>query len=377
MKAAWLLACVFLLALPAKAEEGCTVAQLEDLIAKSQKSDKETARQIGRRTLIERLSQARQETLRARLPGEKSREALLVLADSSAFLDLPAADIPTHPPPTGAEQRDMVVRAVRETADTLHKLPNFFATRDTAQFQSKAIAIEQEDDESQPTWKRIVLYEPSGRSQTMVYYRGGQEEIDNQHAKTASPHPGVENRGEFGDILRSVIADLIESQIRWSHWEQGAPGLLAVFRFDVPKERAHYQWTYSGNRTPGGASQTIHDQAAYHAEIAIDPKTGSIYRLAVRTDPNAEKVLQAAEVVEYGPVEIGGNSYICPLRNVVLFVARLDTNEDLEFSHRYRTSPLYTVTVSHTEFRNYHLFRSESRIVSVETDVPADANPEH
>jgi len=50
--------------------------------------------------LSERLSSPRLQKIQADLPGEKSRTALLVLADASAFLQLPAAEISTTPPPT-------------------------------------------------------------------------------------------------------------------------------------------------------------------------------------------------------------------------------------------------------------------------------------
>ena len=80
--------------LPASAYEPATIAQLEQMLATARgKSDKALAKQLGDLELTERLSTSRLTKLQASAPGEKSRQALLVLSDVSAFHDLPAAEI--------------------------------------------------------------------------------------------------------------------------------------------------------------------------------------------------------------------------------------------------------------------------------------------
>src|SRR6185369_17585231 len=87
-------------ALPALAYEPATIAQLEQMLtAEHGKSDKDLARQLSKLELTERLSTLRFEKLQARLPGDKSRQALLVLSDISAFHNLSSAEIPQQPPP--------------------------------------------------------------------------------------------------------------------------------------------------------------------------------------------------------------------------------------------------------------------------------------
>ena len=67
-----------------------TATQLEKfLLTAHGKSDGEVANELYRLELIERLSSARLTHLLSGLPGNRSREALLVLADTSAFLDPP------------------------------------------------------------------------------------------------------------------------------------------------------------------------------------------------------------------------------------------------------------------------------------------------
>ena len=61
-----------------------TVAQLEQALAASQgKPDAETAQELSRRELTERLNAAKLTRWQASLPGERARQSLLVLADQS------------------------------------------------------------------------------------------------------------------------------------------------------------------------------------------------------------------------------------------------------------------------------------------------------
>jgi hypothetical protein len=72
--------------LPALAYEPATIAQLEQILAAAHgKPDKDLAKQLGELELTERLSTVRLDKLQASLPGIKSRQALLVLSDNSAF----------------------------------------------------------------------------------------------------------------------------------------------------------------------------------------------------------------------------------------------------------------------------------------------------
>src|ERR1035437_1470930 len=95
--------------LQAWASKRVSVAQLEQTLSAAHGSpDAAVAQQLSGLELTERLSPARFARLKADLPGEKAREALTLLADSSAFLDLPVAEIPATPTPDPAAQRQMM-----------------------------------------------------------------------------------------------------------------------------------------------------------------------------------------------------------------------------------------------------------------------------
>jgi len=112
------------------ATSNVTVAQLEQMLAADHAaSDGDVADQLFGLQLTERLSAARFARLKAGLPGEKARQALLALADASQFQKLPAAEIPSAATPTPVTQRQMMDLVVSYVTTTLNRLPNFLATR--------------------------------------------------------------------------------------------------------------------------------------------------------------------------------------------------------------------------------------------------------
>jgi len=203
MRLGALLAIAVMLEIPALAAEKVSVAQLEQVVALAQdKPDKDAARRIEALTLSERLARPRFEKLNAELPGQKSREALVVVSDAAAFLDLPAADVSAMAPPSVDEQRAIVLRAVQFAADMAHKMPNFYATRDTTRYQTielaGEIAVLDEPMKEPPKLElqRTQPFEQVGRSVVTVLYRDGRELIQNKPKIGVSQAYGVENRGD-------------------------------------------------------------------------------------------------------------------------------------------------------------------------------------
>ena len=96
------------IALPTFAANRLTVEQLEQLLAAAHgRRDVEIARQLSNLELTERLSTAKLARWAADLPGPEARRSLVTLADESAFLDLPGAEIPATAAPDFAEQRQI------------------------------------------------------------------------------------------------------------------------------------------------------------------------------------------------------------------------------------------------------------------------------
>jgi hypothetical protein len=352
-----------------------TVAQLEKLLAADHAaSDGDVAEQLFTLQLTERLSAARFARLKTGLPGEKARQALLAVADSSEFLNLPAVEIPAAAFPSPAAQRQVMNLLVSYVTQTLHRLPNFMATRETTRFE----------DSPQITFTEILMenYLPLhfvSKSSQPVVYRDGQELADTgvrKHGTRQSESQGLVTRGEFGPILSTVLLDAAQSKLTWSHWEEGADGLEAVFSYAVPAQKSHY-YVYANSiddfTVGASTSHEYHELAGYHGEIAVDPASGAIRRLVLEADlaPD-DPFLRSAIAVKYGAVEIGGKSFICPVKSVALSLVRSPGASTEQ--HVSGPGPVKTF-LNDVAFDKYHRLTSEMRILSADSTEPAGVSP--
>lgn len=351
------------LALPAVAATQISVAQLEHVVTTLHgKPDVQAAQRLYELELTERLSAAPLAREQAELPGPAAKQAMLVLADASAFLDLPAADLPPKPAPDSDEQRLLWARALDYASRTIPRLPNFFATRDTARFQ---------DTPSQPPRNTTdtIKYEPMhpvGNATATVLYRDGQEFVDaggKQQKSFDSSDFALSTSGEFGPILATVLADSSLDGVAWSHWEQGPAGLMAVFRYAVAKEASHYTVTFPS------PTRDVQLLPAYHGEVGVNPEDGSILRLTMVSDLRpSDPGTKAGLLVEYGPVEIGGSAYICPAKSVALSQVWMVQVESNAMTGEHASRGALQTRVNDVAFRDYHLFRGDLRILSGDTD---------
>jgi hypothetical protein len=136
MSRLFVLLCIFLTGIPAVALEKVSVQGLEERLSGWHKdSDKRIAARLSNFAVTERLSTARLERMSAGLPGDRSRAALLAIADASAFLAPPLAEGPSEPVPETKAQGEILTLAVRYVGEETERLPNFIATRRTTRFQ--------------------------------------------------------------------------------------------------------------------------------------------------------------------------------------------------------------------------------------------------
>ena len=110
----------------------------------------------------------------------------------------------------------------------------------------------------------------------------------------------------------------------------------------------------------------FHKLAGYHGEIAVDPASGAVLRVALEAELTPGDPLTAAAImVEYGPVDIAGKSVILPLRSVALSQRRIE--EQVVAGARpaaaFDQSPIETL-LNEVSFEQYHRLGSEMRIVA-------------
>lgn len=342
--------------------------------------DAKLAAKISELELTERASTLRLEKWRNELSGKRTREALLALADASAFLDLPSTEILTTEKPDAETRRKILDRMVRYVNTTTHKLPDFMATRSTTHLDDLSSAQEMVAVGIGPDGYDVGNPPSTGGSRSMhvvgsvaaaVTYRNGHEVTDdrtNQNREATWYGNGLAVRGEFGSILSFVVKDAITAKIFWSRWEKGVAAPMAVFCYRVPQALSHYTVDQGERVSP-----------AYHGELAIDPANGAILRISVVADlvppgsganpaskPKAirpSQIINAAIVVEYAPVIIGDTPYICPSKSVALWRTAAWKNvtyNDRDF-HDENLPPL--TFVNDVSFTQYHLFRADVRIV--------------
>jgi hypothetical protein len=351
--------------LPAYGARRVTVEELEQTLdAAHNFPDGEMARQLSDLELTERLSRPQLDRLETDVPGDKARQALMILADSSAFLDPPATEILAQPAPDGAAQRKMLALTVNYVTRTLHQLPNFLATRVTSSFEDSP--AETIPGAMNAPYQPI---HPVGDSNVTVTFRDGHEVVEKSNFD-----PRVRpltTAGVFGPILGTVVVDAARSKLVWGHWEQGQTGVLAVFSYEVPKETSHYTITYDSipsNSTCATTPQTFSEVVAYHGEMAVEPSSGTIVRLTLLADmkPNEFTVNSGIEV-EYGQVSIGGKDYLLPTRSVnTSFAHALLVHGGWGHGQGCPTlavMPGLQRSLNDVVFENYHVFRSDARIV--------------
>jgi len=335
-----------------------SIKQLEELLAAARgKSDVELAKQLSELALTERLSERRLSLLDAVGVGKRSRDELRILADSSADLDPPADEILGDAPPDSETQRRLLSLASAYLQTTIHKLPDLSASRTTVRYQETPIYLEAGTS---------VSYQPlhvTDKSTTIVRYRNGDEIAEASPPKRKPNDPELITYGVFGPVLKGVL-DAIEKDegLTWSYWEQGPHGHVAVFRYIVSSGTSlHQVWLCC--LPDGDGKEAFLRYARFHEEIGIDPESGAILRFKLHGDLKSTTPIARSDImIDYGPVEIGGKTYICPQRSVTIMRARsvrvLSNAEDAFMAY----GP-YVTMLNDVRFDQYHVFRSEAHVL--------------
>ncbi len=398
----------------AQAARKVTPDQLTQLLADAaHRSDASVVRALSDLELTAPLPDAQLQQLTAALPGPKSAQSLRALADQAVFLE--PATLPATPAPDIATQKRILAQTIHYVARTMPSLPNFLATRATTHFDDSPQVLEQ------GAWPVRAGLHLAGNSESMVTFRDGKEtDTPSAPAKTANPpiqaaptqaataampvamggaitalaplraaSGGMNSWGEFGPILGIVLVDAAKGKLAWDRWDNLNGKQAAVFHFAVDRANSHYTVQYccareadavdgsyrpntGGRRGNGAAAQSSQDKAdpalihqivGYHGRLTVDPETGSILRITLILELKPEDpIQQGAMMVEYGPVTIGDNSYLCPVRSITASTS--SPGYDNGAVSQVKELPL--VQVNEVAFTDYHRFGSEATLL---TDV--------
>jgi hypothetical protein len=374
------------MAIPAVAAKRETVAQFErglTIACSAHKSDTDIAGKIGNTELTERLAETDLERLKALLlPGSEAAIALQLLAEKSAFLDLPASALPSLAAPDEVAQQRMIGAARSYVAQTLPHLPNFLATRTINRFDDSPQALKK------GAWPvRAGLHRVDTSSREISVRDERENQPPTQGSAVWAQQIGLISGGEFGTTLGMILTDTLQGKISWGHWEQTDAGQAAVFQYEVPSAASHFelistlqrQAAIEGFATPSGErgvagigvrpntdpsrTSIVRTRPPYHGSISLDPATGTILRITLQADlKDSDPFRRAAILVEYDPVQIGDGRFICPVRSVALSQAALRPQSDSDGDPGE--------WLNETLFTAYHRFASTTRVLT-------DPEPSH
>jgi hypothetical protein len=128
--------------------------------------------------------------------------------------------------------------------------------------------------------------------------------------------------GTFGPIL-SLLQFVSKSpgDVTWGWWEKSANGHRAVFRYRIAGIPT---LDLVGCCYPNGSKDArVGISAGTHGELVIDSGTGAILRVQTESElPGFVPTKRSDMMVSYGPVEIGGKTYIMLQRSVSIWRGR-------------------------------------------------------
>lgn len=335
-----------------------TIAQFEhELSPAKQMSDRECARVIEGVELTERMSSARLRSWEARMPGRRSRSALTALADLSVFLDAPPDDVVAQPAPDASARKQMLARAVDYLNQAIPRLPDFFAVRTTSLFDQTALA-------NGDTWKTAIADQSlhaAETTKTTIVLRHGREVVEKEASRTVET---LRTEGAFGPVLATAytVAASAGGKVKWLRWERDSNGTLAVFGYLLDANNALLETGFCCVADAAGAVSFLRFPPV-HGELAIDPQSGAIRRITTVADFTPRLPLdQSAIAVEYSPLTIGGNLYVCPVRSVSFQRQRTIRAID-EWGESFRIYGPFETILNDMTFERYHLFHSNVHIL--------------
>jgi hypothetical protein len=261
-----------------------------------------------------------------------------------------------------------VVHAVDYLNAAIPKLPNIFATRTTVRYEETF-----QPGQSDARLEFQPLRQVDSTKATVVYRQGSEfAKVDARKAnrKLKAGDPSLSVNGTFGPLLSAAAEILaVPENLHWSRWGQGPAGRVAVFRYEIPAEKLSYH--IGGCCLPDGeGTNAFRTPATYRGEIEIDPASGALLRLDLEAYLKSTTPLVRSDVmIEYGPVEIGGKTYICPLRSVSISRVR-SVNFFRVWDEGFRTYGPYSTLLNDMEFGDYHVFRSKSQILWDQSGSP-------
>jgi len=263
--------------------------------------------------------------LRRCLPLLSLAPAILTLCGQAAFA---GQGQPERSRLMSDEQNQILDRVRAYATSYVSQLPNFVCVERTVRKLTEA--------KGKP-------YRTLDELESKVSFVDGKESYEKNQLQTIGktqskkgPVAQFELKGEFGTLMRGVLV-LDHASFSWLGWDREGSVRVAIFAYRVARDQSTLVVT-------GGEADSA--VVAYHGLVYAAPDTGAVIRITADAEdiPRRFVFSKAVSEVSYGAVEVGGKSYLLPLRSVYSGVSQagLFRNE--------------------SEFREYRKFGAETTI---------------
>jgi hypothetical protein len=271
-------------------------------------------------------------------------------------------------PPTAAEQEQAIgeIRAYAEAYTG--KLPNFISSQltrrevvlapgdnlsgvhESGMNRGGVSHISAAERKSTDTFEEQLAYFDQKENYQLLKVNGKKQ-------KPGEPRPpGMTSTGEFGTTLRAVFDPESKTEFEWKKWDtlRGQP--VSVFAFRINQSNSRAQLEVPSRRVVVG----------YHGLVFTARDSHIILRLTTEAEAPKDFPLQdVTHLLDYGPVEIGGQRFMLPLH------AEMQTKMSEQFmkSGREGGNSRQVFLRNQVDFREYRKYTAES-VLKAEPDKP-------
>ena len=277
-----------------------------------QQSDGDLARALRRLGLKVRLDNRTAEELESAAPGPKSIAELERLREITRDMPLPAVlpwfDSPPAPKPD--ELRGAIEEARGRALAYTASLPDFICNESVRRYES---TTGKGNWALKDTLTLQLTYFGHLESYKLTAMNGHKTELTYEAAG------GVMSKGEFGSMLLEVFSPGSRTVFGWSNWTTLLHRPAYVLSFSIAPWNSRY---YLMVRQYGqGSVSTVGGE---HGLVYIDRETKEVLRLDCEADslPDSFPVVAASRVLDYGRIDVGGRSFLLPLRAGVRMISR-------------------------------------------------------
>lgn len=285
--------------------------------------DNQVATYLKKVTLTDQLTPARVEDLLADGIGPKAYDQLMAMAKASVVLPLPVsasaapkAVAPSIPPPSEAEQRQLI-EDLREYAMNYDKrLPDFLCTQVTRRFYDPS-GLEYWVNADTITAK--LSYFQNKEEKKVLFVNNQYKDIDWDKLG------GATSTGEFGSLMREVFEKDSQAVFQWERWGTLRGKRNHVIRYRVPQRGSKWSIVYE---------KSMSITPSYAGFIYADAQTGMVTRVTLDAQeiPSYFPIQMAKTQLDYDYTEISGNTFLLPLRaEIKMREGKFLVRNDIEF----------------------------------------------